>query len=475
MDGATTSRVASASMHSRSAPTPRPWTFDALARLVSGPQGVDGNVHRFGARVPHDVRILGATHHSGRVRPGDAFFALPGEQGHGIEFADAALEAGASIVVSDRPHPYGLVVDDPATALVRVGRWARSRLHAPVVGVTGSAGKTTAKTLVAAALGAAASPGNLNTTWALAGILARHYATGDRRPLVLEMGIDRVGEMDALVDLVRPDVGLLVLVGPAHLDAFVDLEGVAFEKSKLLAGSPRRLVSRQAAGFLPPHLLETCIVYGLDGTPDERSAESVDVAGAMSGTWDAPSVRIVAPWPLEVRLPGHGEGTAESSVAALAVADLLGLDVQQAASRLSSAVLETGRLTVQRVGARYVVDDTYNANPASLRVALRWLADAPRPHALVLGDMLELGDQAEEAHLQAGDAASGVDHLIVMGRHAARVAERRPSTTVVFDDDAMQQALDALPGDATILVKASRSAGFERFVRYLTNRSEGRR
>ena len=184
-----------------------------------------------GAEVPEGELspATGVTFHSGRVHAGDAFFALPGASTHGITFADKAVEQGAAFVVSDKPHPRGLLVVDPVEALLKLGRWARAAYPGSVVGVTGSAGKTTTKAFLAAVLEAPSSPGNFNTPLALATTLVNTYLQrGDEpTPLVLELGIDHVGEMATLVDLVKPTHAVLTLIAASHLEALKDLETVA--------------------------------------------------------------------------------------------------------------------------------------------------------------------------------------------------------------------------------------------------------
>ena len=183
----------------------------------------------------------GVRFHSDRVRPGDAFVAMAGARAHGERFADDALARGAAFVISDRPRPGAVLVDDAGAALLDLGRAARAARRGRVIGVTGSVGKTTAKALLAAALDAAASPGNLNTPHALATVLVDAWLADDLdRPLVLELGIDHVGEMARLIELVRPTDGLLTAIAPAHLEGLGDLATVAREKGQSARGRDRR-------------------------------------------------------------------------------------------------------------------------------------------------------------------------------------------------------------------------------------------
>jgi len=443
-------------MSSLGRPLPARLSAAALAELI-------------GAAAPSDpdLPVSGATHHSGRVRPGDAFFALPGADHHGIVHADAALSAGAALIVSDRPHPMGLAVADPGEALLRLGRYARGRLTAPVIGVTGSAGKTTARALLAAALGAHASEGNLNTPHALAGRLVRAWNDDAGRPLVLELGIDRIGEMAELTDLVRPDVGLLTRVAASHLDGLRDEATVAHEKAGLLRAAPRGLAADAAWGTLPRRLADRVVRYGLN----VDAPWSAHVVGA---TGDDPfSTELLLDRPerhrgLRVRLPGVGRGVAESALGALATAALLGLPLEPAVQRLARATLEPGRLQIRRLAGVTVVDDSYNANPASALQALELLRAAPPPRVAVLGEMLELGRDAARYHRQLGEATRGLERVLFHGAHGDALRSGNPEAQVL-DEGAMRAAVARLPREGTILVKASRGLRFERLVALLTD------
>ena len=241
------------------------------ARLNEG-----GLREALGEALTETHTATGVSFHSGRVRPGDAFFALPGEREHGMRYADAALTGGAAFIVSDRPHPRGVSVADPAGVLLELGREARAALQGPVVGVTGSAGKTSTKAFLCAALGVPNSPGNFNTPLALAQALVGAWLegrTGKDERLVLELGIDHVGEMATLTDLTRPTHALLTLVAESHLSGLGSVETVAREKGKLVEAAEVAFVSAQAAPLLGPERRKKSRVYGLTG-------DIADVRGA---------------------------------------------------------------------------------------------------------------------------------------------------------------------------------------------------
>lgn len=427
-----------------------------------------------GAAAPSDpdLPVSGATHHSGRVRPGDAFFALPGADHHGIVHADAALSAGAALIVSDRSHPMGIAVADPGEALLLLGRFARGRLTGPVVGVTGSAGKTTARALLAAALDAGASDGNLNTPHALAGRLVRAWNDDTGRPLVLELGIDRIGEMAQLTDLVRPDVGLLTRVAASHLDGLRDEATVAHEKAGLLRSAPRGLAADAAWRTLPRTLADRVVRYALSGD----APWTARVGPGPGGDPFADELVLERPEShraLRLTLPGAGRGVAESALGALATAALLGLPLEPAARRLERAVLEPGRLQVRRLAGVTVVDDSYNSNPASASQALELLRAAPAPRVAVLGEMLELGGDAARYHRELGRATRGLERVLFQGEHGDAVRSGNPEAQLL-DERAMRAAVSRLPREGTILVKASRGLRFERLVAVLTESEASR-
>lgn len=400
----------------------------------------------------------GVSFHSARVRPGDAFFALPGDAGHGITFADAALASGAAFVVSDRPHPQGVTVADPAKLLLDLGSEARRQLRGVVIGVTGSAGKTSTKTLLGAALAAATSPGNFNTPLALAQVLIHHVLAGligrDDR-LVLELGVDHPGEMDVLLRLAQPTHAVVTLIAAGHLSGLGSVERVATEKLKLVTAAPQAFVSAQAATFLSPQQRTHVTTYGF---------ENADVMGTLTNL--SASGQTLSALGAEVKLPFVGAALAENALAALAVARALGDDLPAAARRLEHAQLEPGRLQVHRLGALTLLDDSYNSNPASAEAALEALGHFPKPHSAVLGDMLELGRDAALYHRALGTRTRQLDRVIALGPEMRALTETNPGARYLeaFDLGALRALL---PERGTLLVKGSRGMRLERLVESL--------
>lgn len=442
--------------------------------------------------LPRLPDACGVSFHSAQVRPGDAFFALPGAAQHGLAFAEAALRAGAAFIVSDRPHPRGLAVPDPAGLLLELGRRARRELRGPVIGITGSAGKTGSRALIAAALGAYATPGNFNTPLALARTLIEAWLagrTGANARLVLELGIDHPGEMDTLLALTQPTLAVLTLIAPGHLSGLGSVENVAREKLKLVSAAGHAFISAQAATFLPVTARATrrgsLSTYGLEGggitgdglneggPKDDSLAENrADVIGRLSEiSTDAQSYgQTLAACGVRLRLPFVGAASAENAVAALALAAHLGDDLVRAATQLENAPLEPGRLQPHRLGSLTLLDDSYNSNPASASAALAALAHFPRPHTAVFGDMLELGAESGSLHRELGVQTRTLERVIAVGAQTRHLAAANPEAVHVpsFDLGAL---LPLMPSRGTLLVKGSRGMRLERLVEALIARA----
>jgi UDP-N-acetylmuramoyl-tripeptide--D-alanyl-D-alanine ligase len=439
----------------------------------------------------------GISFHSGHVKKGDIFFALPGEHGHGIAFADEALAAGAAFIVSDKSHPKGLLVPDPAGLLLTLGGEARTRFKGAVVGITGSAGKTSTKAMAAAALDAYSSPGNFNTPLALAQALVETVLAQERESeaakeaLVLELGVDRRGDMDGLASLVKPSHGVLTLIAPSHLSGLGSVDEVAFEKGKLIRSAPVALVNESCQGYFadllesrpferfegddpvgaqhaaPLHnapLQDTnrqkhLFLYGLESEEADFSGRVLEES-ATSQRLEVLGRQFALPYP--------GKTMAANAVAAMALASMLGADLDEAAKRIQNVRLEPRRLEVKRLSDFTLIDDSYNSNPASLSAALQVLSRFPRPHTAILGDMLELGERSVELHREAGERTRGLDRLITVGEMARHFA---PGNDEHFETvEALLEGLKGLSFTGAVLVKASRGIKLERVVERLEAR-----
>jgi len=444
----------------------------------------------------------GVAFHSAKVRPGDVFFALPGQSGHGIDHADQALAAGAAYLVSDKPHPRGLLVADAEHALLSLGRHARGCLSAQVIGITGSVGKTTTKAMAVAALGGRATPGNLNTPPALVAALveaamsesgqetnrgALTGAGGPLSPLVLELGIDRLGEMRQLVELTAPDHGVITAIGEAHLSAFGDIEGVAAEKSVLLQAAPGvRLAGAEAARHLNAGLLaHTTVVRLLPEGAVAAHQVAADRQGpqARAAASGSPAPREVTArldasgWPIRpalleafggsFALPWPSRAMAENALLALTLAVQLGVDAPAAAAAIANSRLEARRLHRRQLGPGgeiVLLDDSYNASPLSMSLALETLRSEAGPRVAFLADMLELGDWSAQRHRELGAATGDLDLVVAVGEQSRLLLETNPRAKHAADALAAAAWLPRLPRPCTVLVKGSRGMRMERLV-----------
>jgi UDP-N-acetylmuramoyl-tripeptide--D-alanyl-D-alanine ligase len=430
--------------------------------------------------------VTGAAIDSRRVAGGDLFVALPGEHGDGHDHAAAAVAAGATGVLAARAVGVpAVVVDDPAAALATLACHEAARLPAKVVGITGSTGKTSTKDLVAQVLERAgrtvAAVGSFNNELGLPLTVLR--ADADTEFLVLEMSARGTGHIAWLCAVAPPDAGVVLNVGVAHLGEFGSREAIAAAKGELVAALPADGVAiLNADDPLVMAMRTRARVVTFNG--DVRAENvTLDALGRSAFTLVTPEGRA----PVSMRLVGeHNVGNA---LAAAAVGAWAGMDVGDVAAALSEAVPRSRwRMEVRETAEGVtVINDAYNANPDSMRAALKALAAAGRGAAAgggggrtfaVLGEMAELGDAAWDAHDEIGRLCVRLDvsRLIVVGAnakgiHAGATLEGSWGEEAAFvdDTDAAVRLLRAevRPGDV-VLVKASRAAALERVALALT-------
>ncbi|HLI53515.1 MAG TPA: UDP-N-acetylmuramoyl-tripeptide--D-alanyl-D-alanine ligase [Acidimicrobiales bacterium] len=437
------------------------WVLGEVGRAVSG--RVEGDPSTVAAGVAIDSRALTA---------GELFVAIRGSR-DGHDFLQAAVTAGAPAVMVERPAPPGVpavVVDDTSAALLDLGRAARRRLDAVVVGVTGSVGKTSTKDLAAAALAAGrrtvASPRSFNNELGLPLTLAN--ASEDAEAVVVEMGARSPGHIELLCGVARPSVGVVTAVAAAHTEMFGDLDGVERAKGELVEALPGdglavlngddRRVRRMAARGPARALLYSAAEPPAPGA--EAWAEEVNLDGELR-----PSFVAHTPWGrVAVRLGARGRHQVGNALAALVVAGHAGVPVDAAAEALDKAQLSPWRMELRRARSGAVVlNDAYNANPSSMAAALRALADLPaRRRVALLGFMAELGERTAEEHRAVASLARSLGIEVVpvgtdlYGRPPADPPDPGPLG----------------PGVA-VLVKGSRVAGLEQLVEQLVDRPAG--
>ena len=421
---------------------------------------------------------------SRKVPAGSLFVALAGERFDAHDFvAQAAASGAAAALVSrwldvDIPQ---LKVADTLVGLQQLARFWRRRFTIPVVAVTGSNGKTTTKQLLSSVFTARgpvlATIGNLNNH---IGVPLTLLGLDDtQRTAVIEMGANHAGEIATLAAIAEPNVGVITQAGDAHLEGFGSREGVARAKGELFAAlGARGIAVINADDHYAPLWRQ---LAGSAATLHFGLADDADIQALHLQPQPLGGTRFILRTPqgrAEVELPLPGRHNVMNALAAAGCGVALGLDAETIAAGLANVQPPPGRLSWTRSerGAR-VLDDTYNANPGSLRAALELLATTPGRRWLALGNMAELGDDAALLHRQAGLAARelGVERLFASGALAAEAATSFGSGGEAFADaEALLAALrPQLDDTITLLVKGSRSARMERVVAALTGTTAG--
>jgi UDP-N-acetylmuramoyl-tripeptide--D-alanyl-D-alanine ligase len=417
------------------------------------------------------IKVSGFATDSSAVCHGDIFLAIRGARVDGHDFVGQALHKGAVASLVERavdgPH---VRVASLVQALAQIGRHFRAGFDGPVVGITGSAGKTTTKEFVAAAvssLGAVLkTEGNRNTEYTSP--LVWTDLAPETRAVVVEMAMRGFGQIAHLASVARPTVGLITNVGYAHLEQVGSREGIARAKGELLESLPS---SGTAILWNDCEFLQ--FLRSRSGTADVRTFGFADGADCRITCyepidWRACSVRGLcegAPW--MARLPAIGKHVALDAAAAVLTAHTLSVDAQQAADRLSEVALPPMRMEVRHLGAATVLLDTYNASPPSMISAIETLEEMPVSgrRVAVLGEMRELGEYAEPGHRAVGDALRGskIDEVLFVGENMRFALEQ--TGTASFRQGTMEEARELLRGlkDGDVaLIKGSRALELER-------------
>ena len=418
------------------------------------------------------AEVVGMSHDSRLVTEGNLFAALPGERVDGHDWVAAAARAGAAAALVERRVDADLpqvIVADVEKAMGAVASGWRQRLDVTVIGITGSNGKTTVKEMLAAILSAEsetlATAGNYNNEIGVPLTLARLDAS--HRFAVVEMGASRRGDIAYLAGLARPDIGLVTNAAPAHLEGFGSLEGVARTKGEMFSalGSDGVAVINADDAFAG-------LWHGLAAACRELTfgcREAADISGRLDGR----RARIHTPdGEGEFDLPLPGMHSLYNALAAFAAGHALGLAPAVMARRLAGMDSLPGRLQVHEHPAGWrLVDDSYNANPASLQAGLQVLVALQGRPWLVLGDMAELGEDSARLHAEMGRSARdlGVRRLWALGEASRASVEAFGAGAQHFKSlEALRAALsDALEPGVNCLVKGSRSMGLERIVQSL--------
>ena len=409
-----------------------------------------------------------------KIQPGSLFVCLRGERFDGHTFAPQAAQLGAAALLVDHPVEADvpqLVVNDTGKALLQLAGWYRRRFQLPVVGLTGSVGKTTTKEFIALVLGAKyntlKTQGNLNNEIGVPQMLFR--LEDSHTAAVIEMGMNHIGEISRLTRAVAPTVGLITNIGVSHIENLGSRAGILQAKLEILEG--------MAPGAplivnIDNDMLRTVKLGDrplLTFAIDDQSADFTATDIAEQGSSTAFTVHH-STFTQSVTIPTVGIHNVYNALAAMAVGYVTGVDPAAAAAALANYVPAGMRQNLVQVGGVQVIEDCYNASPDSMRAALQTLGKLPvhRRYA-VLGAMLELGDYAKEAHTQVGKMAAenGIDGVLAYGADAAYIVEAAKQAGLenarLFDTkEALAQSLaqQVQSGDG-VLFKGSRGMHLE--------------
>ena len=409
-----------------------------------------------------DAPLSGGVIDSREAGPGLMFCALPGERADGHEYMRSALEKGAACCLATHV-PEGvtgpvILVDDVRSAMAKIAGACRDKLDIPVVGITGSSGKTTAKEMCAAVLSqkynTLKTEKNFNNEL---GVPLTLFRIGpEHGAAVVELGINHFGEMSRLGAMAKPDIAVYTLIGRSHLEALGDLDGVLRAKGELVEqmppdgllivnGDDEKLAAwRPARRKLTFGLGEGCDVRGVGFAPRGAEGSALTVLAGERR--------------IELFLPAYGRHLAYAALAAAAVGIELGLSDGQIAAGAADYAPVGRRARIIETPSLTVIDDCYNANPDSVKMAIASAGALGGRLVCILGDMLELGEQSEQMHREVGEAARAAGALLLTAgeRSAAMGGEHFASKA---------ELISALPrllkrGDR-VLVKASHSMAFE--------------
>ena len=462
------------------------WTIADLVAAMHGrpignlPQGVTG--------ISIDSRAIAA---------GEAFFAIKGDRVDGHDYASFAVANGAALlVVSEGKLPAlgrlvtpMIVVQDVLQALVDLGCAARDRTAARIIAITGSVGKTTSKEMLRQALAPSgsvhASVASFNNHWGVPLTLARMPETTDYG--IFEIGMNHADEIRPLVAMVRPHVAMITTIAPAHLGNFRDLEEIAAAKAEIFDGvvpGGHAILNRDNEQFSflekAAHAAGVSHIHSFGADP-KAEFRLLDFMASPEGGLLRTSIGGQT---LEVPMGAPGRHIAENAVAVLGAVHLAGGDIEKAMAGLALMQPEKGRgrrYRLARDGGWFtLIDESYNANPASMRAAIALLRDA-EPHGAgrriaILGDMLEMGEHSPAVHASLSEplVEAGISDVWLGGPHMAALRDALPEGVErEYRDTADELAAFAVgavrPGDV-LVVKSSKGTGFSRIVAALLDK-----
>jgi len=444
-----------------------PLTAQSIADLTGG---------RITAGNPAAVVSGGVSTDTRKLAAASAFFALSGERFDGAAFAPAALAAGAAVVVATRwenascpDHAAVILHPDPLLALQRLAAWWRRQLQIPVVGITGSNGKTSTKDFTAAVLSrkfhVAATVGNLNNHIGVP--LSVLATTSEHQAAVFEMGMNHAGEIAPLCEIARPRFGVITHIGTAHIEFLGSREAIAEEKGMLARALPADgILFLPATSDFHDYLRQRTKASIVSVGNGRGLVRAEDLRTSERGTDFTLVIEDLGT--SQVSLPVPGKHMVTNALLAAAVGWKLGVPIDDISAGLSASALTHGRLQQRNDHGITLIDDTYNANPDSMVAALETAAAIPTSpagrHIAVLGRMGELGSHADAGHRLVGTTAAKLGFLIAaVGPGSEEIVTAAGPAARHFPthaDAADWLANTAKPGDV-VLFKGSRTAAIE--------------
>ena len=422
----------------------REFTIEAIAKMIGGIKSM--------AQLE---LVRGVSINSETTKPGDLFFALKGTRTDGHGFVDEALANGAvaAVVRQGRPCAHAVEVRDTLFALGELARHYRNHFPVRAIGITGTNGTTTVKNLVAAILSrhhkVVSTDKNYNSLIGLPLTILR--VSGDEDYLVLEMGTNAPGEIKRLCDIARPEIGMITNVGPGHLEGLDSLEGIRKEKLSLINALPSDGIGVVGEGVAP-------MPRGNNTVFSASMLEEVDIS--ERGSHFSFRGRSFTTGLL-------GMGNVYNCLAAICLTAQMGIEYETQREAVAEAKPEPGRMEPNMINGILIIDDTYNANPVSMKAALDFVARSNRRKIVVLGDMLELGEQSEILHQEVGVyAEQRADLLITHGDKSKLYGGYHFSLL----NELLNFLGENIRGGEIILIKASRALLFERIVNALARR-----
>lgn len=448
----------------------RPFSLNEIADAVGVSMADDQNA---------SLKVNGVSTDTRSIEAGDLFVALSGEQFDGNKFVTQAAEKGAVAAVVSKSVDVSIPTIEVADTLHAYGQIAglnRSLFEGKLVALTGSAGKTSCKQMIANVLSQAgntwATRANYNNEVGVP--LTLLEITAEHDFAVVEMGAGKAGDIGYLCQFGLPQVSLVTNVLAAHIEGFGSIETVAKTKCEIYDRLPAdgcavvNLDNSYTKAWFDENQPSNHLTYSLIDSSADVYAEQINFMadGTTSFTLKTKEQSI------DIRLPLLGEHNVSNALAVTAVALAFNLNIEQIKAGLEQSSAVQGRLTRQVLGQLTLIDDTYNANPGSVRAAIDVLASLEGSTTLILGHMAELGEESKLMHQEIGQYAIGktIDRVIAVGEHADVVSSEH--------FDSMDTLLDYLEDNnltGTVLIKGSRSAQMERVVAFLAEQHNNRR